>query len=1132
MNSMRNRLAWITTGFLWAFVSGMPAMADDTELFVGSGASVGGVSPNVLFVLDTSGSMDDQITTQPTYDPATAYPGACTASRVYWRSGTGDPPDCTTTQFVESASFVCSAARSAFDAGTTYTGVAAQWDSVQSSSIDIALRWETLGQGRAGDFVECAQDSGIHGNGINGTNHYATDVDGSLWTSEVDDEISWTSNPTNGIYTFYTGNYLNWYYGSTVTQRKIDILKSVTTDILNGISGVNVGIMRFNDNQGGTVIHEIADVETNRSSLISIVDGLPASDWTPLSETLYEAGLYFRGAAIDYGDAQGPAYTADGARAGAPGTPGYDMYRSPITDSCQRNYVVMITDGEPTLDVDADTKITAQPGYGTVVGGGACSSGANDGECLDEAAEYLYGADLIGDATLPDQQNVVTYTVGFYHDSAVLEETATLGGGEYFAANDMATLSGALSNIVMNILDTSATFSSPTVSVNSFNRTRNLNDLFVALFEPGNNLHWPGNLKRYRVDPDTDEIVDANGNSAVDAQTGFFSETAQSFWSDSVDGSRVSAGGAAHELPNPAARDVYTYLGANAALTAASNVIDTSNPLLDDAVFGIGNPGDPSAAQVIQFARGADTADFDGDGNTTEARNQMGDPLHGKPTTVVYGGTPAVPDIDDAAVFIGTNDGYLHAIDFETGEELWSFIPEEFLPTLPALFQNGVTANKNYGIDGTPVIQKVDVNRNGIIETGDRVYLYFGMRRGGAFYYALDVTNKEAPEFLWKLSGNSLPGLGQTWSTPLPTKMLIDGENQNSEHLVLVIGGGYDPDQDGGTTVTDNVGNAIYVVDSVTGDLLWHASDAGSDRNLAAMQYSIPGDIKVIDLDSDRYADRMYATDMGGQLWRFDVLNNRPVAEFVNGGVIAQLGAAPSGTPSAADSRRFYYAADSSIVLGRGQAFINIAVGSGHRAHPNSTLTQDALFSVRDYAAFLPRSQTVYDLLTPATVADLVDITDDVTTVVPDGSPGWKLWLRASGSFSGEKSLAEARTFNNRLYFTTFEPGTSSLATDCAPRLGINRLYVVDILTGAPVNNLDGEGSDDNLTVSDRFQEFAGSISSEVVFLFPSTDDSTDPLAQCQGDECDPILCVGLQCFPPGFLNNPVRTFWSQENTY
>ena len=87
---------------------------------------------------------------------------------------------------------------------------------------------------------------------------------------------------------------------------------------------------------------------------------------------------------------------------------------------------------------------------------------------------------------------------------------------------------------------------------------------------------------------------------------------------------------------------------------------------------------------------------------------------------------------------------------------------------------------------------------------------------------------------------------------------------------------------------------------------------------------------------------------------------------------------------------------------------------------------------------------------------------------------------------------------------------------------------MLDIYTGAPVNNLDGRGDDEVLTLEDRFTEYTGSISSEVVFLFPSPDDK----AACVGDECrpEPLACVDLFCFPPGFNNDPIRTTWSQES--
>ena len=277
----------------------------------------------------------------------------------------------------------------------------------------------------------------------------------------------------------------------------------------------------------------------------------------------------------------------------------------------------------------------------------------------------------------------------------------------------------------------------------------------------------------------------------------------------------------------------------------------------------------------------------------------MGDPLHASPTPVIYGGSLASPDVNDAVVFLSTNDGFLHAIDPVSGVEKWAFVPPEFLSDQLQLYRDEPTPDKHYGVDGNMRVQ-ILADNNGIIEPslGEKVYLYFGMRRGGALYYALDVTVPESPQLLWRADAVDLPGLGQSWSTPIPTRINIQGAAQNPEKMVLAIAGGY-------TTrartlmpvVRTTPGTSIYIVDSVSGDFFGTRATDGADRNLLDMQYSFPSDLKVIDLDGDNFADRIYASDMGGQIWRFDIFNGQPAATLVNGGVIAQLGGAPARIP-------------------------------------------------------------------------------------------------------------------------------------------------------------------------------------------------------------------------------------------
>ena len=1115
MNTTTQRGLWSLVGVTWATLSGLPALADDTELFVTDPTLLSNAQPNILLILDTSFSMESDVTTQASYDPMVNYGGVCDVSRIYWRTDTGDPPNCTTDRWFDLSAFRCNAAKVAYTNGTgRYTDRMAQFDDV------IDDRWESVDSAEKSRLVECEDDAGLHGRFTGDAEVYPRNGDPNvLWTASSNQSISWGQTPADRLYTAYQGNYINWFYGPTTTASKISIVKDVAVDLVNSVNSVNVGIMQFNMEEGGPVVHAMEDVDTGRAAIATTITNLPTTLWTPLSETMYEAGLYYMAGNVDYGNLNDPASSAPATR----DLSNSNIYNSPIDLACQKNFIVMLSDGDPRRDSSADGKIAALSG--------SCD-GSGEGHCLDDMAAYLYDNDL---SALPGKQNVVTYTIGFDIDLPILDSTATRGGGAYLQANDTASLSTALTNIVTEILESQTTFTSPAVSVNAFNRTRNLNELYITVFQASGDTHWPGNLKKYRLRAADGEILDADGNPAIDPGTGFFLPNSRSFWSASPDGPEVVEGGAANQLPSPATRNVYTHL-AGSLLTTAGNLVDDANSNIDNAVLGIGQPGDPTRDTLIDFMRGVDVADHDQDGDLTEPRNQIGDPLHAQPVSVIYGGTTASPDINDAVVYFSTNDGYLHAVDPLTGVEKWAFIPPEFLDDQVTLFHNNSSADKHYGIDGNLRIQMIADN-DGVIDPGanEKVYLYFGMRRGGAFYYGMDITNPDAPQVMWSMDGADLPGVGQSWSTPVPTRINISGVAQNPENAVLIFSGGYDTSQDLYAGSTDNVGNALYIVDAVNGNLLWHASDAGATRNLAKMLYSIPSDVKVLDLDNDDLADRMYVGDMGGQLWRFDIHNGQGVADIVTGGVFAELGGAPNATPGVAESRRFYYAPDLALTSDEYSSFLHIGIGSGHRARPNSVFTEDRFYALRDYAPFTSFNQAYYDTtLVPITDAGLQDITDNVNAVVPAGNPGWRFELRTGGGWIGEKVLAEPRTFNNQVFFTTFTPGAGALSNGCLPTLGTNRLYIVDLLTGAPVNNLDNSADPDNLTETDRYINFRGSISDGVNFLFPSTDASTaaDP-NNCVGDECapPPLACVGFFCFPPGFGNNPTRTFWSEEST-
>jgi type IV pilus assembly protein PilY1 len=316
------------------------------------------------------------------------------------------------------------------------------------------------------------------------------------------------------------------------------------------------------------------------------------------------------------------------------------------------------------------------------------------------------------------------------------------------------------------------------------------------------------------------------------------------------------------------------------------------------------------------------------------------------------------------------------------------------------------------------------------------------------------------------------------------------------------------------------------MLDLLTGATVWRAgyTGSGADLELGTMTRAIPTRIKVIDINGDGLADRMYAADMGGQILRFDIANGDPVGSLVAGGVIAQLGGEDhSGdTPSAADTRRFYNSPDVAMFADERQnrRFISVSIGSGYRAHPLDLSATDEFYSLRDPDIFNSLTQDDYNNYTPIDRLDLVDVTGRVDVNITEADAGWRLTLP-----DNQMVLADSVTFNNEVFFVSFTPDTTGAAA-CNVGQGTNFLWRVSILNGDPIledlGNIPVGGEDE----ARRTQLAQGGIAPSPQFLFPSPDDPN-----CTGAECapPPIGCIGVECFDPGFQNNPVRTLWTQD---
>ncbi|TXI35664.1 MAG: pilus assembly protein PilY [Aquipseudomonas alcaligenes] len=842
---------------------------------------------------------------------------------------------------------------------------------------------------------------------------------------------------------------------------------------------------------------------TVRDDMIASVKSMFAESGTPVVPTLYDAARYLRD---------------ETSRA------------TPITTSCQPTHMVLLTDGQANSNTT-----TAKDGIGAIVGGSCTGDATDDGEiCTRTLATYLANNDQLAD--LAGDNKVTTHTVGFALDASeatvsanikkFLQDVATNGGGSFNTAANAGELTKAFNKIIGEVLATDTTFVSASAPVNTFNRQDNKDELYFSLFRPAATDRWAGNLKRYRmatVDGNA-YIVDADGAPAIDPLTGFFRSTARSWWSTSNDGSTVAAGGAASRLPNPDSRNLLTNVTASSNSLTAMN---TSNTELTAAKLGVTTATERTA--LIEYIRGLESG---------VERNAIGDPIHATPSLVTYGCTATdasgncTSDIQSA--IFGTNEGFVQMFDTNTGVEQFAFMPEDLLPNIKRLMANeaiksSASEKRQYGMDNTVTVWANDANGNGVIrsggsvESGEFVYAYATMGRGGRNLYALDISTPASPRLLWTIKGGTTTGfsrLGQTWSAPVRTKMKIGSTDTD----VLVFGGGYDADQDDATVRTvDDQGNDLYVVNARTGDLVWSASGAG----ISGMSYSIPSGVSVIGLQADSSgntftdpegrAGQIFVGDMGGQVWRFHVHNGLSGNALITGGVFASIAGSDE-----ANARRFYHEPEIAVTSVKNTLSLTVNIGSGYRGHPLNTQIDDRFYSFRTVDL-----SSTGGILTEATMYDatsLTTATDEQTEDVLEAD-GWYIRLTRDG----EKVLSRPLAVNGELLFNTYEPKSANDA--CKAAFGVTRAYRVNLLNSTAIDDtrevvVDGSSLPSNPQLYCKGNScWAYNDPSQ---LIPNTEDSSGENDECEAsanpEKCrcdrDPY-CVWMPSTP--------RTYWTDE---
>lgn len=1169
------------------------SFSEDIELYISETVKQLGQRPQVLIIFDNSGSMGTVESVNEDYDPNTVYEALGNDNSlderfIYFTKGGVDGaslpvPD----KNNESRRFLdeinsCKTARDILAVTGFYTGHIREYSMKGNDGS-----WKEIpdNNGANIEVIDCEDDV---------VNKEPTNIDtlpegypvDSLGDKQnpiyhtstlADSNVSWSGD----LVTLYTDNYLRWHHGEDIAQTlktRLDQAKKSISDVIKAAPSVDFGLQVFNyndgdaadDPNGGRIAFGIEELnDTNQAALLTLInDELTANTWTPLCESLYEAYNYFAGKAVDFGD-DDESRNSDGYTKNEPprDTDVEDAdsnYITPFSKCNAKAYVILITDGEPTYDTGADTKIEA---ITTMVDGNSFAFNGTkySSNYLAGLAGWMNSYDVNLD--LEGSQKVSTFTIGFSSgadDAApLLKETASRGGGKYFKASDSTQLTAALLSALGELEPSNDSLTSASVAANNFDRTETLNAVYYAMFDPQNGPRWQGNVKKYKV---KNKVQVGQGDvAALNDETGHFSESVTSFWSttNSKDGDKVAEGGVADKLRKTAVADrtLYTDNATSTAMVSFTREnVETANGGTAAALATQLGVAEDDIDSYLNWAKGLDVDDEDEDDNRTETRYDVfADPLHSKPLVINYG--------NSIRIVIGTNAGVLHMftddIATDTVSETWAFMPKEFFSNIKPLRDNYASADKVYGIDGKITSYFNDADGDGIVNGSDKVYIFFGLRRGGDSYYGIDVTDPTSPSLLWKIdsSTDGFSELGQSWSQPKLTysEINITGSGDSAVPApVLIFGGGYDPvkDASGPGAANDSSGRAIYMVDAKTGTLKWSLTPSEGTTSFAGKD-SIPSSIGVLDSDGNGLVDRLYTGDTGGNVWRVDLKG----ADTDDWSVfkLAELG---GDTTNNSIDRRFFNEPDivrtfitetletsikdeednvTKVISKQNRPYEAILIGSGDRSNPLGEDTQDSFFMLKDEHI---RTQTFTDDTTPSTpeaipFGKLYNFTHNPFGKTLTGAQREALELEVSkhkgwyynfDKESGEKNSASSIVINGVAYFTSFIPPSDVVNADvCVVPNGQGWLHAVDLAQGTKKYNwLDSENPD-GITDGDERKVYISEqfLGSPTLIVVPEDDGDDDTIDEASGN-----IIVGRRIIPVGFNLQTLRTslYIKEEN--
>jgi len=782
--------------------------------------------------------------------------------------------------------------------------VAVSWDDanndglVQNEEVEDAYLVNFQGRNRCGSLANADQSrqvyhiTDVNEDGVledaSDLTYYGTELPESLRPPVYDEDGKPTGSYMTGEQELQ--NFANWF---TYYRTRELSGKAAIGSVIDDTQGIQVGFYSLHDRNNGISRQPVLPVKIpgktdETSTLLTHLYKMSSGGGTPLRDSLRAVGRYF-----DQTDGSATFKDTDGKNVSLGASPYYPENQG---GACQHAFAIVMTDGYWNHWRFGTSNDNTDPTVG--------NADENEGEpyadlfsdTLADTAMYFYKRDL--SSTLPNQlpptncdnttqpmhQHMVTFSVSFglngsinmddmndnqipdveedfNHDGKAdglsyktdpcfkddntpmpkvhnvqnsgwpkpranqpstiddLWHAAINGRGEFFSASNPEELVKALVAIFEKVKKVVASEAAFTIDGDVI--SSNPSDPQPKVFGPSyDSATWTGDVKAMALDADGNFKYDNNQKLIVEWRA------SEKLW-DLVKGPSGQG-------ENHVNRKIITmHDGGNGIPFRWADLSTHQKSLLKDN------------SDILEYIRGR--INIGGfrirQNNDLETTNILGDIVHSSPVISPSGGT----------VFVGANDGMLHAFDAETGDERFAYIPNLVFKNLSGLKETSF--QHKFFVDATPAIWP---NVNG------KILLVGGLGKGGKGYYALDITNAEnyastaessiaSSLIKWEYPspGHTDDDMGYSFSKPFIVK-----SNYKNGEWVVIFGNGYN---------SANGHAVLYVLDADTGIELarFDTGDMGGDNGL-----STPS---LVDLNNDYKVDVVYAGDLKGNLWKFDL---------------------------------------------------------------------------------------------------------------------------------------------------------------------------------------------------------------------------------------------------------------------